>query len=185
MIIAIAVTIAFNANTIKVAEVLWNDDASRAAIVKLAEDAVDGDGLDPTGAGGETDGQKETGNAIVQGTRANEIIRQTSRLPLGWEGENPFNWEETNAITKQSIPGWDCRDWVSHILGWTITAFALSLGAPFWFDALKKLINLRTSGSPPRTEFQKAASLRHTLIAQSGRHRNSGRAMCPDRSSRV
>lgn len=30
-------------------------------------------------------------------------------------------------------------------LGWLITALAISLGAPFWFDLLNKLINLRTS----------------------------------------
>jgi hypothetical protein len=35
------------------------------------------------------------------------------------------------------------------ILGWLLTAFATSFGAPFWFDALSKLGNLRTSGPKP------------------------------------
>jgi hypothetical protein len=30
-----------------------------------------------------------------------------------------------------------------------VTAMALSLGAPFWFDMLNKVINLRSSGKPP------------------------------------
>lgn len=37
------------------------------------------------------------------------------------------------------------------LLGWVITAFACTLGAPFWFDALSKLVKLRSSGSPPAT----------------------------------
>lgn len=33
------------------------------------------------------------------------------------------------------------------LLGWLITALAITLGAPFWFDLLSKLISLRGSGS--------------------------------------
>ncbi len=39
-----------------------------------------------------------------------------------------------------------CRDWLKTILGWFITVAAISLGAPFWFDLLCKVANLRGSG---------------------------------------
>lgn len=35
------------------------------------------------------------------------------------------------------------------ILGWAMTALATSLGAPFWFDMLQRLLNLRSSGPKP------------------------------------
>jgi hypothetical protein len=37
------------------------------------------------------------------------------------------------------------------LLGWLITALAITLGAPFWFDLLSKLMSLRGAGkiSPP------------------------------------
>lgn len=35
------------------------------------------------------------------------------------------------------------------IIGWLITALAISLGAPFWYDLLKKLVNMRGSGTNP------------------------------------
>jgi hypothetical protein len=38
---------------------------------------------------------------------------------------------------------------VTILLGWLITAFAVSLGAPFWFDLLNKFVNVRASGKPP------------------------------------
>lgn len=35
------------------------------------------------------------------------------------------------------------------LVGFLITAFAARLGAPFWFDVLKRLVNLRSTGSNP------------------------------------
>lgn len=37
----------------------------------------------------------------------------------------------------------------SRLIGFVITALALSLGAPFWFDLLKKLVSIRSSGVKP------------------------------------
>jgi hypothetical protein len=39
----------------------------------------------------------------------------------------------------------DKGGWCYRIIGWLLSAFALSLGAPFWFDMLNKLIALRSS----------------------------------------
>lgn len=36
--------------------------------------------------------------------------------------------------------------WFNKLIGFLITAFAISLGAPFWFDMLKKIINIRNAG---------------------------------------
>ncbi len=36
----------------------------------------------------------------------------------------------------------------AHWLGWLLTAFAISLGAPFWFDMLNKLIVVRSTVKP-------------------------------------
>lgn len=38
------------------------------------------------------------------------------------------------------------------LLGWIITALAVSLGAPFWFDLLSKIVSLRSAGSPPKDD---------------------------------
>jgi hypothetical protein len=54
----------------------------------------------------------------------------TSHLPIGWSG------------------GWDAGwDGPLTLLGWIITAVAVSLGSSFWFDALGKLLQLRGSGA--------------------------------------
>lgn len=41
---------------------------------------------------------------------------------------------------------------LQSLLGWVITALAISLGAPFWFDLLNKLMKLRGSVATPTSD---------------------------------
>jgi hypothetical protein len=43
----------------------------------------------------------------------------------------------------------DTGAFVLKLVGWLITGLAVALGAPFWFDLLNKLVNMRGSGPPP------------------------------------
>lgn len=54
-------------------------------------------------------------------------------LPLGWD-------ERT---TPRDFPGF-----LLKLLGWLLTAAAISLGAPFWFDLLNKFIVIRSTVKP-------------------------------------
>jgi hypothetical protein len=49
-------------------------------------------------------------------------------------------------ISKGELPG--------ALLGWFITIVALSLGAPFWFDFLNRLINFRQTGARPSGQME-------------------------------
>ncbi|MHA6890846.1 hypothetical protein [Ralstonia pseudosolanacearum] len=53
-------------------------------------------------------------------------------IPIGWH-DKP---SESSVI-------------LAKIVGCLITALAISLGAPFWFDTLQKFLNLRTTGPRP------------------------------------
>jgi hypothetical protein len=46
---------------------------------------------------------------------------------------------------------------LSKLIGLSLTAVAITFGAPFWFDLLSKLGRLRNSGAPPPT----TDSIRH------------------------
>jgi hypothetical protein len=72
-------------------------------------------------------------------------------------GTNKPIKEAVEAISTVSLPiGWSefpkPDQWPIIFLGWLITAFAVSLGAPFWFDLLNKFINVRASGKAPEEE---------------------------------
>jgi hypothetical protein len=36
-----------------------------------------------------------------------------------------------------------------HFVGWLLTALAATLGAPFWFDTLNKIMSIRSAGKAP------------------------------------
>ncbi|NBQ69833.1 MAG: hypothetical protein EBU46_13830, partial [Nitrosomonadaceae bacterium] len=43
----------------------------------------------------------------------------------------------------------EAMDWLVKIMGILITTFAGSLGAPFWFQLLNKIVDLRAAGKQP------------------------------------
>ncbi len=61
---------------------------------------------------------------------------------------------ETFPIGWSAIPG-GTLDWLKTLLGWIITTAAVSLGAPFWFDLLGKVANLRGSGGQAQARMQR------------------------------
>ncbi len=71
----------------------------------------------------------------LKGLLNNEIAEIKRPLGLGWEG---VDLRELGAY-----------DLFSKFLGFILTALAISMGAPFWFDLLKKLVNVRSTGSRP------------------------------------
>jgi hypothetical protein len=51
--------------------------------------------------------------------------------------------------------------------GWVITALMLSLGAPFWFDLLKKLVSLRGAGVNPDEKKKEEKKKNETTASES------------------
>lgn len=63
-----------------------------------------------------------------------EPLKILESFPIGWKGF-PENVSE----------------WIKALFGWFITIAAVSLGAPFWFDLLGKVANMRGSGGRSRS----------------------------------
>lgn len=64
------------------------------------------------------------------------LLGNLNTLPIGWGA------------------GWEAQlqaDWATMLVGWLITAFSVLFGAPFWFDILQNLVNLRGTGNKPTT----------------------------------
>jgi hypothetical protein len=69
-------------------------------------------------------------------------------LPIGW----PQGLSRPTTDWKGS---W--YDWVSLVVGWLITAFAASMGAPFWFDILNKFMVIRSTVKPHEKSPEEAS----------------------------
>ena len=70
-------------------------------------------------------------------------------LPIGWvlPDEPQTKWPGLHFWTADFWSGWAVQIRI-HLLGWLLTALAISLGAPFWFDMLNKLIVVRGTVKP-------------------------------------
>ena len=166
--VGMVIAIAFNVDTLKIADKLQKDPKARAAIVaqatefskahpnlekELEQQKADIDSLGRK-LGAPTDSLKKNADSSYAQSRRlrdslvsqastltrGDITQANSILGIGWE--HGF-WNEKD------------RKWRS-LLGWLLTALAISLGAPFWFDLLNKLMKLRSSVSPDEGKTAKA-----------------------------
>ncbi len=64
-------------------------------------------------------------------------------LPLGWTNTN---YQQQIVSKQESFPFFK---YLSMFFGWIISGIAIAMGAPFWFDILKKIVNVRNSGKSP------------------------------------
>lgn len=93
-----------------------------------------------------------------------EDLKNQDKLKLRWPGWHSEcfiagKWERSDIENSKCQPtnelygsvtgtsGW-LDQFVWHWLGWLITALAVSLGAPFWFDLLNKFIVVRSTVKP-------------------------------------
>ena len=128
--VGLVVAIVFNADTISLYQRLESNPEELKEIVTMAEAYAKKSDLGIQ-SGGTVEQQWEQVNNLIN----DEINQAKAPLGLGWHPEELQNMSPS--------------DWVIKGLGWIVTALAVSLGAPFWFDLLKKLVNIRSSGNQP------------------------------------
>ncbi|ANT62092.1 hypothetical protein AYJ57_16795 [Salipiger sp. CCB-MM3] len=73
-------------------------------------------------------------------------------VPLGWTCQPPRDGEALIPLSNHACgtaPGVKGYHWpsVPQAIGWVLIAFGVTLGAQFWFDLFKKIVDLRTAGS--------------------------------------
>jgi hypothetical protein len=82
--------------------------------------------------------------------QANQVLNDVS-LPLGWTDVNLNQQIGSSTQSQDIIPGFR---FISIIAGWFVSGIAIAMGAPFWFDLLGKIVNVRNAGKPPASSAQ-------------------------------
>lgn len=142
---AFIICLLFNADTIMMAKVLWSDSALRSRIANEAEHYSQNNQT-----GSSTTASVDSA-AIVVSTVIQEV--QASNFPLGWIGKNDpsnkyrskmlLNLQTFPPVKEINTPAW----WLLKLIGILFTVLAVTLGAPFWFDFLNKIVKIRSSGT--------------------------------------
>ncbi len=115
------IAVAFDIDSIAIAEYLWNNPDSAAAIAARAQSIA---------------GAASAPAAIASSPTQLITSLQAASIPFGWGGPPVDNW-------------------LLKLFGWFATTAAVSLGAPFWFDILGRMLNLRAAGPRPKKSDEK------------------------------
>jgi hypothetical protein len=128
----------FNADTFRIYQHLSTNSEARQKVAEIATNFVKNNEQLPEITGENAKQIQSQINSILK----EDIGKIKNPLGLGWE------FEEVNGVT--IVKGDDINDpvgsWGMRILGWLITALAISMGAPFWFDILKRIVNIKGAG---------------------------------------
>lgn len=132
LFLALGIVLFLNVDSVMIANSLSQDAILRKSIVGAAEEYL----------------KNSRPNEIEDRLRKLENLKRLN-LPIGWTfelaSEQPGRILDLfrNAAHKIT-PG--------KIVGLLLTAIAVAIGAPFWFDVLNKLVNIRATGKKPETE---------------------------------
>jgi hypothetical protein len=130
LVVGLAVAITINADTITIAKSLSYDTAMRNSLVAAAQEYAKAP---------QTVGKEGKAPEVKVKDNLKEI--QKLGLPIGW-----------NVDDERTVPAKELGAWLLKLLGWLLTAMAISLGAPFWFDLLNKFMNARSTLKPSKPE---------------------------------
>jgi hypothetical protein len=132
--IGFVVTILFNVDSIKIYKILSTNNKVRGEVIVAAAGYLDKTASFDVGAGSAT---AEKFKELL----CEQIDPTVNVLGIGW----PYDQFQEN----MKLLSW------SKVFGWVLTIIAISLGAPFWFDLLNKVMNLRGTGKPVETSDPK------------------------------
>ncbi|MFL5384986.1 MAG: hypothetical protein ACJ8GN_20900 [Longimicrobiaceae bacterium] len=128
--IGLGVAIVLNVDTISIASYLYRHPSVRAAVVAQAEAAAEN--------------QKKDSLSVKDVKQAVAAL-DSLPLPIGWDGVK-FQSPIKNPDARR-VRWW--MDWVfMPLFGWLLTGFAATMGAPFWFDVLNKVMVIRSTVKP-------------------------------------
>jgi hypothetical protein len=126
ILIGITLAITANADTFHIINRLSKDSLLREIIINKAVQVV----------------PQESNSSDMNKIDPNEILKEVE-LPIGWTNAN---LQQQINSTKYRINGLPVFSVLSMIAGWLVSGIAIAMGAPFWFDLLGKVMNVRNTG---------------------------------------
>ncbi len=148
LLIGLLISGLFNIDTIAIANKLIQNPVLRTTVADQAVKQLDN--LRQKQNQGNTTADQTLENNAAQILELQQILLSMN-IPIGWNIETLHEFYDLTANPPALKPlPFTVGLVIQKILGIMITGFAVSQGAPFWFDMLNKLTNIRSSGQPPK-----------------------------------
>ncbi|MEA5575846.1 hypothetical protein [Anabaena sp. UHCC 0451] len=131
ILIGIALAFGANADTFHIIDRLSKDTVLRETIIYKAEQTI----------------VQQSNSGNIKDLDTKQILEDLN-LPIGWTKDNlqeQIYWNDPNT-KKLPIIGL-----LTMFAGWITSGIAIAMGAPFWFDLLSKVMNVRNAGKSPKS----------------------------------
>jgi hypothetical protein len=138
LLLGFVVAAVVNADTINIANTLARDGALRSSLVAAAEQRLRTP-LVPTTVEGTP--EQVDAQATKNLRSAHDAVNALG-LPIGWTRATPTNKDDRRRVPETF------GDLFLKLVGILVTGFAISQGAPFWFDVLNKFMVVRSTVKP-------------------------------------
>lgn len=163
--IGLVVTLAINADSFHILERLNKDAALRSSINQVASNVISNNKPRIEDCLREANKSKDSTQKLRQQNQCFEDINEDINTALD-NITMPLGWSTMEEFKKQAHPldpaKFKLGDWVlggiKLIFGWLLSAAAIAMGAPFWFDLLGKFINVRNAGQVPESTSKDKSS---------------------------
>jgi hypothetical protein len=146
LVIGLTTAVVLNVDAIRISQYLFRNDAARTVIAARAEAAV------------------ASGDTLLQRTDAREALNTLDdlHLPIGWANVRYTPARDLPSFARETPAWWGywgvtLGAFVMALVGWAITGAAASLGAPFWFDLLNKVMVIRSTVKPHEKSPEEAS----------------------------
>ncbi len=131
LFVGLSIAGVLNADGFQIYKHLSNNAAARERLAAMAEQyAAENETLPATPTFADSLSAQDIKKEFKEATSTGDFGEVSNILGLGWHPGDV-------AVSPKS--------WLVRLLGWLITAFAISLGASFWFDILKKIVSIRNA----------------------------------------
>ena len=167
LLMGLVIAVFVNVDSLQLARSLWEDPALRDSVAAVAQQAVEAGTLEAsmnasTSVSGTVSAQgvnlglgdiaqEITDDFVVAQTTVNELI--SLNLPIGWTYENLSELDADDELLELkmghsnniwNLLPWNNANWLglvlSKVVGLILTMIAVSQGAPFWFNILRRLM---------------------------------------------
>jgi hypothetical protein len=145
LFLGFVLAVACNANLLRIAETLWTSAAARDEVAAVAQ---------LYGCKDEAS-CNDKGKDKTDYTAERETVKDNLKLlPLGYG-----NIKFSDVVSEVRHPTRELLGrWAFNLCGLILMAIAVSLGSPFWFDLVNRLVNIRMVGQKPETAEDRKAS---------------------------
>lgn len=165
-LLGLAVAVVMNVDALHVMQRLTIDKAYRDVVVKEAGTVA-------------APGEPASAVQIERMGNARHALERVG-MPIGWRTWRPASTSASAGSLALPVPTqlcvpldsapcqrtqWLGADWLQVLCGWLLTAFAVMLGAPFWFDVLNKFMVIRSTVKPHEKSAEAASEDRQPADA--------------------